>query len=551
MIAGFFYVSNWYQIWEGLGYTAAGDFAPLRHLWSLAVEEQFYLFWPVVMIFLLGRNGTRQVAAVSRWLFVRAVLITVRDGAAVLPGPDRRAERRPPRPTGGSAIARSPRSTPCTSGTISRLSGISARRGVRDGLASARDRARARCAPRAACSTLWHWSAIIGFGWLCWNTYLVTAERRRSLRCSAADSSSRDWRRSSIIAAVTHRGAYAESAAREPGVPVGRHALVRAVPLSLADLSDDPRRGGQQADGVASSSSRWLLTVVVTELSYRFVETPIRQGKFSARWRRIFGGTPTRRPRWWSRPACAMAAAIGFAVGSTLLTAPLEQNEIAQALDAGEEFTTDLLAVEDIPVASTTTTSSTSTTTTRAVTTAPAVLDPTLDPTVPDVSDVVDSATTTTVPPTTVPPTTAPPTTAPPTPVGQLGVVTSLDGPRTAGIPPTVSGFPLVALGDSVMLGAAEELQAARLPGRRVAEPPDERRSCRRCRHLKDNGTFGSVVVIHLGTNGGFSQETLDAMLATLADVPGRAVAHRQGRPGLDRRQQCEAPRRAGRRTPT
>lgn len=89
VIAGVFYVSNYYQIWEGLGYTAAGDFAPLRHLWSLAVEEQFYLFWPVVMIFLLGRNGTRQVAAVSRWLFVAAVLLTVRDRAALLSRPHR------------------------------------------------------------------------------------------------------------------------------------------------------------------------------------------------------------------------------------------------------------------------------------------------------------------------------------------------------------------------------------------------------------------------------------------------------------------------------
>ena len=26
-----------------------GRLAPLRHLWSLAVEEQFYLFWPIVM----------------------------------------------------------------------------------------------------------------------------------------------------------------------------------------------------------------------------------------------------------------------------------------------------------------------------------------------------------------------------------------------------------------------------------------------------------------------------------------------------------------------
>jgi hypothetical protein len=37
---------------------------------------------------------------------------------------------------------------------------------------------------------------------------------------------------------------------------------------------------------------------------------------------------------------------------------------------------------------------------------------------------------------------------------------------------------------------------------------------------MRDSGVFGSVVVIHLGTNGGFSQETLDTMLATVAAVP-------------------------------
>jgi hypothetical protein len=142
-----------------------------------------------------------------------------------------------------------------------------------------------------------------------------------------------------------------------------------------------------------------------------------------------------------------------------------------------------------------------------------------LDPTDPDASAAVDSVPPTTAPPTTVPPTTVPPTTAAPAPVGQLGVVTSLEGLAPLEIPPTVSGFPLVALGDSVMLGAAEELQAR---GFQVDALQSRQMSAfvPTMQALRDNGTFGSVVVIHLGTNGGFSQETLDAMLATVADVP-------------------------------
>ena len=65
VLAGVAYVSNWYQIWVGQGYTASGDFAPLRHLWCLAVEEQFYLVWPLVMVGLI-RLGRRRLPEMSR-----------------------------------------------------------------------------------------------------------------------------------------------------------------------------------------------------------------------------------------------------------------------------------------------------------------------------------------------------------------------------------------------------------------------------------------------------------------------------------------------------
>ena len=43
-IAALFYVSNWWYIAKDVNYFEQFSFMPLKHLWSLAIEEQFYLF---------------------------------------------------------------------------------------------------------------------------------------------------------------------------------------------------------------------------------------------------------------------------------------------------------------------------------------------------------------------------------------------------------------------------------------------------------------------------------------------------------------------------
>jgi len=70
------YVSNWWQIWfVETPYFAASDLPVLRHLWSLAVEEQWYLVWPVAFV-LLAKFPRRLAASVAGLLGVFAAVAT-------------------------------------------------------------------------------------------------------------------------------------------------------------------------------------------------------------------------------------------------------------------------------------------------------------------------------------------------------------------------------------------------------------------------------------------------------------------------------------------
>jgi peptidoglycan/LPS O-acetylase OafA/YrhL len=62
-LASFAYVTNWYLIFSQQSYfEAVGRPSLLRHLWSLAIEEQFYLIWPLVFVVTLTRFRKRSLA---------------------------------------------------------------------------------------------------------------------------------------------------------------------------------------------------------------------------------------------------------------------------------------------------------------------------------------------------------------------------------------------------------------------------------------------------------------------------------------------------------
>jgi peptidoglycan/LPS O-acetylase OafA/YrhL len=468
VIAAFFYVSNWYQIWTGAGYTAANDFAPLRHLWSLAVEEQFYLIWPLVMFALL-RGGSRRIADISRYLVLAAVAITVVVAMLYHPGPVGTPETTPEaywtifgRPI--SKVDALYLSTP------TRASGLLL------GAAFAmiwRPVAVMR-GPLRTKGRLLDGIALIGFvalAAMAWWMYLLGPDgadpwlfRGGFFLCGIATLM--------MVAAVTHERAATSRVLSNPVLlwigtrsyglylyhwPIyqimrdiaGNHLLVHEFVLAMA------------------------LTVVITEISYRFLETPIRRGTLGASLRRLWR-SPVAGPRNALLGVGAVVAALTLFAGVGLATEPVVENEVRQTLDEGAEATCDVINDPTCSGAAS-----------GDGTPAPS------DATVPDATtDPAGSAL-----PVPVPEETTTTTTLPPAPIAQF------------------------ALGDSVMLGAAGKLADRGFvvdavesrqfsDGRAIVE------------QLNETGRLGDVVVVHLGTNGYIDADDITAMMEALSGVP-------------------------------
>ncbi|HIW76425.1 MULTISPECIES: acyltransferase family protein [Gordonibacter] len=93
------FFNNWWQIFHDVSYfEALGSPSPLAHFWSLAIEEQFYLVWPVALLVSLKagakkttlRNATLVLAALSA-LEMALLFDPTADPSRVYYGTDTRA----------------------------------------------------------------------------------------------------------------------------------------------------------------------------------------------------------------------------------------------------------------------------------------------------------------------------------------------------------------------------------------------------------------------------------------------------------------------------
>ncbi|QOQ55656.1 acyltransferase family protein [Bacillus amyloliquefaciens] len=79
-VSSLFYISNWWFIFHKLSYfDSFGSPSPLKNLWSLAIEEQFYIIWPFLLLagMHICKTRTRLAAAVTFIALCSAVVMSM------------------------------------------------------------------------------------------------------------------------------------------------------------------------------------------------------------------------------------------------------------------------------------------------------------------------------------------------------------------------------------------------------------------------------------------------------------------------------------------
>ena len=280
-LPGIFYVANWGQIFGGAQYF--GNFSPLRHLWSLAVEEQWYLLWPLAFVLLTRRN--KRTVEVGRFILVAAVAVMIITWWLASP-----------------SVLTSDRTNFLYLSTLTRSSGLLLGAGA-------------------------------AFLWRPWKNK-APATHRAGVMLNAAGFAAAALLICSFIAAhLTDRSLYRWQLAAVSMLSLVVVAVVVHPAASSAQwLFSSPALVGlgKRSYGVylwswpisvicgayVGSWSRFIaamsLTIVISEFSYVYIETPIRKGSL----RRWFD---RRHDKDWSTRTIASAAASMLVVGSLVV----------------------------------------------------------------------------------------------------------------------------------------------------------------------------------------------------------------------------------------
>ncbi len=261
-LAAFFYVTNWYLIALDQSYFAAlGRPSLLRHLWSLAVEEQWYLGWPVAFW-----AGLRLVGGKVHRLVVPIVALAIASSAWM-------------------AFLYDPNADPSRVyyGTDTRAAGLLLGAALACGFAPWRRRNEGAARVRSAREGyVWDAAGLVALGLL------------GLAFCRVDEFSTWLYRggffQVSLISIVAIAVVVHPAARLVPGV-LGLRPIVwigvRSYGIYLWHwpIFMITRVQDLGFDGPPQLALRLVLTVVVAELSYRFVELPVRQGALPRLWR--------------------------------------------------------------------------------------------------------------------------------------------------------------------------------------------------------------------------------------------------------------------------
>jgi peptidoglycan/LPS O-acetylase OafA/YrhL len=280
------YFSNWSNIFTQTSYFEFIGRPPmLKHLWSLAVEEQFYIFWPAIALFAYRWRGARAVGLVA---VGGAVLSTL---AMLI----------------GSIVGDMPGATDPSRlyfGTDTHAMGVL----VGAALAVVwRPGRTSPVLPRQAQAVITAAGAValglLVLAFMSVGEYSTFLYRGGFLLIAVVSAV--------VVAAASHRGVpFGSWLGNRPMRWIGERSY--GIYLWHWPLFLVTRPGADvPVDGVLALVLRIGLLLVVAEASYRFLEMPIRNGALSRAWQRVREGD-------LGRPSPVVVAA---AVATTLVLA--------------------------------------------------------------------------------------------------------------------------------------------------------------------------------------------------------------------------------------